>query len=257
MAKTTSKKRVRTWTVRVVIGICLVVAAVAALYLGRAGYKTYSNYKQQETALAKLDMTATGSNQELKGSKSNIDLQNQQLKVIAAVVIPKIKVTLPVFSTDTDAALDIGAGLMSTKSPVGGVPSHTVLAGHTGKYEPLFDDVPQLQRGDPIYLRLASGKTLEYKVTSKTTRSPRDDTDLQIEPGKDLLTLYTCYPYPQLTHRMHVHAKRVAYDGRFAVAKPWFAWIFDHAALLGSLLAAALVVLLTWIYSKRKEEKRD
>jgi sortase A len=52
-------------------------------------------------------------------------------------------------------------------------------------------------------------QTLTYEVDQIRTVEPTDLSDLQIEKGKDYLTLVTCTPYGQNTHRLLVRGHRI------------------------------------------------
>ena len=52
-------------------------------------------------------------------------------------------------------------------------------------------------------------ETLSYQVDQIRVVEPQDVTDLQIVPGKDYCTLFTCTPYGINTHRLLVRGHRV------------------------------------------------
>ena len=74
----------------------------------------------------------------------------------------------------------------------------------------LFTDLPELQEGDEFYLEVY-GETLVYQVDQIKTVVPTDTQDLQIESGKDLVTLLTCTPYMINSHRLLVRGHRIPY----------------------------------------------
>ena len=55
------------------------------------------------------------------------------------------------------------------------------------------------------------GDTLAYEVDSIHTVLPTDTSLLQIEDGKDYVTLVTCTPFGVNTHRLLVRGHRVPY----------------------------------------------
>ena len=55
------------------------------------------------------------------------------------------------------------------------------------------------------------GEVLAYKVDAVNTVLPTDTRLLQIEDGKDLVTLVTCTPFGVNTHRLLVCGHRVPY----------------------------------------------
>lgn len=132
--------------------------------------------------------------------------------VMAYVDIPKINVYLPV-QHDTDAdTLERAVGhVVGTSLPVGGSSTHAVLSAHSGMASSkLFSDIDQLAEGDTFYIHVL-GDTLAYKVDTIYTVLPTDTSLLQIEDGKDLVTLVTCTPFGVNTHRLLVRGHRVSY----------------------------------------------
>ena len=55
------------------------------------------------------------------------------------------------------------------------------------------------------------GEVLAYEVDAINTVLPTDTSLLQIEEGKDLVTLVTCTPFGVNTHRLLVRGHRVPY----------------------------------------------
>ena len=132
--------------------------------------------------------------------------------VMAYVDIPKINVYLPVqHGTDADTLERAVGHVVGTSLPVGGSSTHAVLSAHSGlASSKLFSDIDQLAVGDTFYIHVL-GDTLSYKVDSIHTVLPTDTSLLQIEDGKDLVTLVTCTPFGVNTHRLLVRGHRVPY----------------------------------------------
>lgn len=205
------------------IGLLVVCLVVMISAIGYYGYSQFKIYQQQQADINSLSTQGTAimnqAKKQTRGTASAIDLQNQKLKTIGAIIIPKIAMRLPIFSDSSDAALEIGAGWLPASSHLGGGPTtHAVIDGHTGKAKPLFTWITDLRNGDKIYIK-SGNKMLEYEVINRTKKNDgvHDRTyvkDLAPQKGKDLITLITCYPLFQNKQRLHVTAKRVPYDGR-------------------------------------------
>lgn len=135
--------------------------------------------------------------------------------IMGYVEIPQIDVSLPIYAGCSDESLKKGVGwLKGTSLPVGGMSTHTVLAGHTGyPASRLFTDLPKLKQGDEFYIRDLS-ETLAYRVIDIQIVEPQDVTALGIIEGQDLATLVTCYPYMINSHRLLVTGERVPYTGQ-------------------------------------------
>ena len=132
--------------------------------------------------------------------------------VMAYVDIPQIGVYLPVQHGTGAETLEKSVGhVVGTSLPVGGSSTHAVLSAHSGMASSkLFSDIDQLEKGDVFYIHVL-GEVLAYEVDSINTVLPTDTSLLQIEAGKDLVTLVTCTPFGVNTHRLLVRGHRVPY----------------------------------------------
>ena len=132
--------------------------------------------------------------------------------VMAYIDIPKINVYLPVQHGTGAETLERSVGhVMGTSLPVGGSSTHAVLSAHSGMASSkLFSDIDRLAEGDTFYIHVL-GNTLAYEVDSINTVLPTDTSLLQIEEGKDFVTLVTCTPFGVNTHRLLVRGHRVPY----------------------------------------------
>lgn len=87
------------------------------------------------------------------------------------------------------------------------------MFGHRGlPSAKLFTDLDQMEIGDNIEIHILD-RTLVYEVDQILVVEPEETDALQIEAGKDYITLVTCTPYAVNTHRLLVRAQRVE-DGR-------------------------------------------
>ena len=132
--------------------------------------------------------------------------------VMAYVDIPKIGVYLPVqHGTDAETLERAVGHVVGTSLPVGGSSTHAVLSAHSGMASSkLFSDIDQLAKDDMLYIHVL-GEVLAYKVDAINTVLPTDTRLLQIEDGKDYVTLVTCTPFGVNTHRLLVRGHRVPY----------------------------------------------
>ena len=132
--------------------------------------------------------------------------------VMAYVDIPKINIYLPIqHGTDADTLEKSVGHVVGTSLPVGGSSTHAVLSAHSGMASSkLFSDIDQLTEGDTFYIHVL-GEVLAYEVDAIHTVLPTDTSLLQIEDGKDYVTLVTCTPFGINTHRLLVRGHRVPY----------------------------------------------
>ena len=130
--------------------------------------------------------------------------------VMGYLSIPKINIKLAIYHGTGDDELQTGVGhLNGTKLPIGGESTHSVLAAHRGlPSAKLFTDIDQLKVGDKFYIHVLD-EVLAYKVDQILPMVDKDDHEtlekaLQIEEGKDQVTLFTCTPYGVNSHRLLV-----------------------------------------------------
>lgn len=124
--------------------------------------------------------------------------------------IEKISVHLPVYQGIEESALQAGAGWwIGTSIPAGGESTHCVITAHTGLVRAkMFTDLDQMEEGDRFTITVLD-RVLTYEVDQILITEPDEINPLLIEAGKDLCTLYTCYPYGMNTHRLLVRGHRV------------------------------------------------
>lgn len=139
--------------------------------------------------------------------------------VMGYLSIPKINVKNAIYHGTGDKVLQTGIGhLNGTKLPIGGESTHSVLAAHRGlPTARLFTDVDQLRKGDMFYIHVLD-EVLAYQVDQILDMVDKDDHEalanaLQIEEGKNQVTLFTCTPYGVNSHRLLVRGTRVPYSG--------------------------------------------
>ena len=177
--------------------------------------------------------------------------------VMAYVDIPKINVYLPVQHGTGAETLEKSVGhVVGTSLPVGGSSTHAVLSAHSGMASSkLFSDIDQLKLGDTFFVH-ALGDILAYEVDSINTVVPTDTSLLQIEEGKDLVTLVTCTPFGVNTHRLLVRGHRVPYTPEqetTAVEEKAAAssWTQHYLAGLGIGLGAVVVTGVAYSLVRR------
>ena len=161
--------------------------------------------------------------------------------LMGSILIPRISVNLPIYHGATSDVLAHGVGhLPGSSLPVGGKNTRTVLTGHSNmRNATLFTRLPELTKGDPIYLQIA-GRTLAYRVTGSRIVDPTDVNALRIKKGMDLVTLVTCTGMGN-TKRLLVTAQRNHMPDQ--VPYPWYAPKDTTRAWEASLGAIGAVTL--------------
>ena len=136
--------------------------------------------------------------------------QQSEDNLLGFVESPKSEQYRPIYEGTTPDILTQGVGHLTGSSlPIGGESTHAVLAGHSGLHSQLiFTDLEQLVVGDRFTLHVL-GEELVYAVDQILTVDPWETQALEIEEGRDLVTLITCVPYGVNTHRLLVRGERV------------------------------------------------
>ena len=184
------------------------------------------------------------------------------------IKIPRISVNLPIYHTTSEEALQKGVGhLQGSALAVGGKSTHCVLSAHRGlPSAALFTDLDMLQIGDHFYIYVLD-RSLEYEVDQIKVVQPDQTQDLNVQAGKDLVTLVTCTPYGVNTQRLLVRGHRVSYDENDGKSEGDNSLQSPHTrygmwAAIGLAVTAVFSLLLYWRYRKdmagrrKKKERR-
>ena len=183
--------------------------------------------------------------------------------IMGYIDIPKIDVMLPIYHGIEESILQVAVGhIPGTSLPVGGKGSHCVVSGHRGLPSArLFTDIDKLVEGDTFTITVLN-KTLTYEVDQSRTVLPTDLSDLQIEKGKDYVTLVTCTPYGINTHRLLVRGHRIENaDGDASVIadalqiEPIYIAPFIAVPILILLIIGMFI--MTGMRTRRRREKRQ
>ena len=179
--------------------------------------------------------------------------------MMASIEIPKISVKLPIYHGVEENALMAGVGHWERSSlPVGGSTTHCVLMAHTGmRNTRMFDDLHLLEPGDKFVVR-ALNEPHAYEVYDVEVVVPSEvPGKLEIEEGKDLVTLVTCTPHGVNTHRLLVHAKRCDYTEAEVGRVGLNAYVNDrNRPLLAAALLAATLAFVAAVGKARKTRMR-
>lgn len=189
--------------------------------------------------------------------------------VMGYLSIPKINIKLAVYHGTADDVLQTGGGhLNGTKLPIGGESTHSVLAAHRGLPSArLFTDIDQLKKGDMFYLHILD-ETLAYQVDDIQDMVDKDDREtldkaLQIEEGKDQVTLFTCTPYGVNSHRLLVRGTRVPYNGEeeieTSIADSMLKSVQNYYMLyliLGLSVTLLIILFMRFIFRKKDRNRK-
>ena len=191
--------------------------------------------------------------------------------VMGYLSIPKINVKHAIYHGTGDKVLQTGIGhLNGTKLPIGGESTHSVLAAHRGLPSArLFTDLDQIKKGDMFYVHVLDD-ILAYQMDQILDMVDKDDHEtleaaLQIEEGKDQVTLFTCTPYGVNSHRLLVRGTRVPYNGEeeaeTSVAESMLKTVQNYYMLyliLGLSITFLIILFMRFLFkAKDKKDKNE
>lgn len=178
--------------------------------------------------------------------------------IMGMVEIPKIDVELPIYHYTTEEVLKNAAGHLEGSSlPIGGKSTHSVISAHRGLPSAiLFTDLDKMKKGDHFMIYVLDD-ILCYEVDRISIVKPEDTSDLNVEKGKDLMTLLTCTPYGVNSERLLVRGHRVPYkeayssekDSSISLETNYILWV-----VIGLLLTAALI---GGMYVRERKKKHE
>ncbi|MBT2293424.1 class D sortase [Paenibacillus albidus] len=127
-------------------------------------------------------------------------------KVIAVIEIDKINLKLPVLEDATKANMKHAAAHMLETAPIGESGNAAIAAHRARTKGRLFNRLNEVAIGDEITVK-TSGEVYNYEVYDISIVEPTDVSVLDGNNEDKILTLITCDPLVDPTHRLIVHAK--------------------------------------------------
>lgn len=143
-------------------------------------------------------------------TKPDINLKDYSIEgnIVATIRIDKIGIQLPVLNGASEENMLNGAVyLANTSFPIPTDNSNCVIAAHNvWRGVNIFRYITKLEPGDKVIVK-NFWQTLEYTVCDNKIILPDESEYIYIQPDKRLLTLSTCYPFPQKHQRYLVYAE--------------------------------------------------
>lgn len=128
-----------------------------------------------------------------------------KINSIGIIRISKIKLRLPILYGATNNNLKIGAAQIKGTAPIGKIGNTAISAHRAHNYGRLFNRLDELEIGDEVVIETPKG-TFTYTVYKKHIVEPTDTSVLNRNNRDRVLTLITCDPMINPTHRLIVHA---------------------------------------------------
>lgn len=183
--------------------------------------------------------------------------------IMGYIDVPKLGQKLAIGHGTGAYILERGVGhVEGTSLPIGGPSTHAVLAGHRGlPSAKIFSDMDQIIIGDKFFLYILDD-VLAYEIDQIEIVLPDEADLLQIEKGKDYVTLLTCTPYGVNSHRMLVRGHRIPYEPEDIIEQRNERRINDRDkpilfAVAGLILLFLIIVIMKIIASKKRRKKEE
>ncbi len=126
---------------------------------------------------------------------------------IAVLSIEKLALRLPVLEGATEKNMRFAAAHMTETSPLGETGNAAIAAHRVKTKGRLFNRLNELEAGDTIVVELQERKAT-YTVFRTLRVEPTDISVLKRSDKERILTLITCDPIVNPTHRLIVQAKQ-------------------------------------------------
>ncbi|SNS71290.1 sortase A [Anaerovirgula multivorans] len=164
------------------------------------------NYRQLNQVFEEEREALTVEDDTEINTTNNQQEKKNTIEAIGTIEIEKINLRLPIVEGTSNTALKRGAGhLAGTNSP--GEIGNVAIAAHRGHtYGQLFNRLDELEVGDRILIQTNNTK-YQYTVYEKKVVEPADISVLNRNNANRVLTLITCDPLYDATHRLIIHAK--------------------------------------------------
>lgn len=163
------------------------------------------------------DIFSEGSPDEQEENVSSEPTQNTEVdkkksasngnhSALGILKINKIDLKLPILEGASQNNLRYAAGHVSGTGVLGKEGNAGIAAHRSFKYGKLFNRLNELEKEDQVVVETPEGK-LYYKVTQKFLVLPEDVSVLNPQKNTSMITLITCHPMKNPTHRLIVQAE--------------------------------------------------
>ncbi|MFC0275838.1 class A sortase [Enterococcus devriesei] len=194
-------KKKRNWFINIFLFLLLLVG-LALIFNNQIKY-FLMQYNGERYTVAKVDKSEIDKNMRKEASFDfdavepasteavlQAQLSNKRLPVIGGIAIPSVEINLPIFKGLSNEVLLYGAGTLSPDQKMG--EGNYALASHRADRPGLlFTPLEGIRENDLIYLTDLQN-VYTYKTTLKVRVQPTEVKYLDVQPGKQQLTLITC-----------------------------------------------------------------
>ncbi|WP_232242883.1 class D sortase [Paenibacillus sp. GSMTC-2017] len=180
-----------------------------AQIVGQEEYDNLTTLFAQETGNSEQSPSSTSSSEETTSELSESPIPTKEpvkLNAIATIKIPSIKLKLPVLEGASQKNMKYAAAHLKETAPIGEVGNAAIAAHRMRAKGRLFNRLNEVKIDDKIIID-TNGKSFTYTVTKVSIVEPTDVSVLNYNKTDKRLTLITCDPVVNPTHRLIVHAE--------------------------------------------------
>jgi sortase A len=197
------------------VAYLLIVAGIITMAYPKAK-SMYFSYQEQKL-LEEWEASAEGSKIQqsyqqldavfLEESRptTNKDTSDSKPSILGKLIISRIDLAIPILEGASQENLKVGAGHLMGTSPIGETGNAAIAAHRSYTYGKQFNRLPEVALGDRIHIETTQ-KKLTYTITEKTLVKPTDRSVLLDNKNEAMITLITCHPMKNPTHRLIVKA---------------------------------------------------
>lgn len=127
-------------------------------------------------------------------------------RLLGKIEIPSIDIELPILDGANMENLDIAVGRLKGTGVIGKNGNMALAAHRSYKYGKLFNRLDEVEVGDGLQID-TGGNTYEYEVKDTFRVVPTDLSVLKDTNQESIVTLITCDPIHNPTHRLIVQAE--------------------------------------------------
>lgn len=142
---------------------------------------------------------------EIKQEKEPVPIGTE----LGIISIEKLNMKLPVVEGITVELLKTATGHVPETAAIGDI-CNAVIAGHRNyTYGSMFNRLGEMEIGDRIGYTSADGESCLFEVFEITEIEPADQIAFIQPTNERIITLYTCTPIREATHRLLVRAEKI------------------------------------------------
>ncbi|WP_458463483.1 class D sortase [Paenibacillus sp.] len=178
--------------------------------------RVMNQLEQLQNGLSKLNHSFEQGIQDTASNEPTTDntgtVQAASSDTLGVLSIDKIDLRLPILEGATEDNMRVAATHLVETTRIGNNGNAAIAAHRAHKKGRLFNRLGELQIGDSMKVTLADQTIIQYRVDQITVVEPSDLSVLE-DPGLgQVLTLITCDPLVNPTHRLIVRAIEVNPD---------------------------------------------